>query len=99
MPVRGMISPQGLLIALGFKQEKNVLHSDTQSAIHLAKDSPFQSRTKHIELRYHFIISLLEDEVLTQAKIQGSKNPVDKLIKVVAIDKLKFCSTSIGLQE
>ena len=73
MPVRGMISLQGLLIALGFKQVKNVLHSDTQSAIHLAKDSAFQSRTKHIELRYHFIIALLEDEVLTQAKSKEAR--------------------------
>jgi hypothetical protein len=45
----------GLLTELGFEQEMNVLHSDSQSAIHLAKNSAFHSRTKHIDLRYHFI--------------------------------------------
>ncbi|BBG96524.1 hypothetical protein Prudu_005356 [Prunus dulcis] len=94
-----MIWLQGLLTELGFKQEKNVLHSDSQSAIHLAKNSAFHSRTKHIGLRYHFIRSLLEDEVLILEKIQGSKNPADMLTKTVAIDKLKLCSTSVGLQE
>lgn len=88
---------QGLLTELGFIQEKSVLHSDSQSAIHLAKNSAFHSRTKHIDLRYHFIRSLLEDEMLTLEKIQGSKNPADMLTKVVTIDKLKLCSTSVGL--
>uniref|UniRef100_A0A803L407 CCHC-type domain-containing protein n=1 Tax=Chenopodium quinoa TaxID=63459 RepID=A0A803L407_CHEQI len=68
------------------------------SAIHLAKNSAFHSRTKHIGIRYHFIRSLLEDEVLTLKKILGSKNPADMLTKTVTIDKLKLCSTSIGLK-
>jgi len=89
---------QGLLTKLEFIQ-KSVLYSDNQSAIHLAKNSVFHSRTKNIGLRYHIIRSLLEDEVLTLRKIQGSKNPIDMLTKVVTIDKLKLCSTSIGLLE
>ena len=51
---------QSLLAELGFDQVMNVLHSDSQSAIHLAKNSAFHSRTKHIDLRYHFIRSLIE---------------------------------------
>jgi len=90
---------QGLLTELEFMQEKCALYSDSQSAIHLTKNSAFYSRTKHIGLRYHFIKSLLKDEVLTLIKIQGSKNPADMLTKVVTIDKLKLCSTSIGLLE
>jgi hypothetical protein len=88
---------QGLLTELGFMQEKSALYSDSQSAIHLSRNSAFHSRTKHIGLRYHFIRSLLEDEVITLIKIQGSKNPADMLTKVVTIDKLKLCSTSVGL--
>lgn len=94
-----MIWLQGLLTELGFKQEKNVLYSDSQSAIHLAKNSAFHSRTKHIGIRYHFIRSLLEDEMLTLEKISGSKNPADVLTKTVTVDKLKLCSTSVRLFE
>jgi hypothetical protein len=92
-----MIWLQSLLAELGFRQAKNVLHSDSQSAIHLAKNSTFHSRTKHIGLRYHFVRSLLDDEVLTLEKIQGSKNPADMLTKVVTIEKLELCSASVGL--
>ena len=92
-----MIWLQGLLTELGFKQEKNVLHSDSQSAIHLAKNSAFHSRTKHIALRYHFIRSLLEDDVLKLEKIPGSKNPADMLTKTVTVQKLELCATSVGL--
>ena len=34
-----MIWLQGLLAKMGFRQEKNVLHSDSQSVIHLPKNS------------------------------------------------------------
>ena len=38
---------------LGLKQERNVLYCDSQSAIHLSKNSTFHSRSKHIDVRYH----------------------------------------------
>ncbi|KAH8931057.1 hypothetical protein BDL97_19G002300 [Sphagnum fallax] len=82
---------------LGFEQEMNVLHSDSQSAIHLANNSTFHSRTKHIDLRYHFIRSLIEDGVLKLVKIVGSKNPTNMLTKPVIMEKLELCATSVGL--
>lgn len=88
-----------MLTELGFTQEKNVLYSDGQSAIHMTKNSTFHSRAKHIGLRHHFIRSLLEDEILALRKILKSKNPANMLTKVVTIDKLKLCSTSVDLLE
>jgi hypothetical protein len=46
---------------LGKKQENSRLYCESESAIHLAKNSAFHSKTKHIQLRYHFIQSTLED--------------------------------------
>jgi hypothetical protein len=54
---------QGFLDELG-KDEKGVLHNDSQSAIFLAKNPAYHSRTKHIQLRYHFIRSLLQSKQL-----------------------------------
>jgi hypothetical protein len=87
---------QGLLTELGFEQEMNVLHSDSQSAIHLAKNSAFHSRTKHIDLRYHFIQSLIEGKVLKLVKIARSNNPVDMLTKPVTTEKLELCAALVG---
>ena len=58
-------------------QEDAKLWSDSQSAIHLTKNSVFHSRTKHIKLRYHFIISTLEDGSVSLGKIHTSQNPMD----------------------
>ncbi len=75
-----------------------MLHSDSQSVIHLAKNSTFHSRTKHIDLRYHFIRLLIQDGVLKLVKIVGSKNPADMLTKLVTTEKLELCVASVGLQ-
>ena len=93
-----MVWLQSFLEELGKKQEDNVLYCDSQSAIHLAKNPSFHSRTKHIQLRYHFIRSLLEDGILKLEKINGAQNSTDMLTKTVTIDKLKLCSASVGLK-
>jgi hypothetical protein len=50
-----MIWLQRFMEELGKKQENKRLYCDSESAIHLAKNSTFHSNTKHIQLRYHFI--------------------------------------------
>ncbi|PON61539.1 hypothetical protein PanWU01x14_144550 [Parasponia andersonii] len=89
---------QSFLEELSQNYGKSTLHCDSQSVIHLAKNPVYHARTKHIQVRYHFIRSALEDGVLVLEKIPGSKNPADMLTKTVTIDKLKLCSASIGLQ-
>lgn len=93
-----MVWLQGFLDELGKTVEKGVLHSDSQSAIFLAKNPAFHSRTKHIQLRYHFIRSLIDSGQLILEKIRGAENPADMLTKVVTVDKLKLCEASVGLQ-
>ncbi|KAH9315067.1 hypothetical protein KI387_023694, partial [Taxus chinensis] len=83
-----MIWLQQFLEELGHKEEGK-LHSDSQSAIHLAKNSAFHSRMKHIQLRYHFIRTTLEEEKLKLEKIHTSQNPTDMMTKVVTREKMK----------
>ena len=74
-----------------------ILHNDNQSAIFLAKNSIFHSKSKHIQTKYHFIHYLVENKLVILKKIYGSKNPVDMLTTGVTIGKLKLCAASIGL--
>lgn len=67
-----MIWLQRFMEELAKKKENNRLFSDSQSAIHLANNSTFHSNTKHIQLRYHFIRSILEDGQLKLEKIHTS---------------------------
>ena len=82
---------------LGQKCDMGTLYSDSQSDIFLAKNPAFHSRTKHIQVKYHFIRYFLNDEQLKLEKICGSQNPADMLTKGVTIEKLRLCTTSIGL--
>ncbi|CAA0813897.1 cysteine-rich RLK (RECEPTOR-like protein kinase) 8 [Striga hermonthica] len=65
---------QNFLNELGRPQEDLALYSDSQSAIHLAKNPAFHSRTKHIEVKYHFIRQLLEKKML-QLKKRAMASP------------------------
>jgi hypothetical protein len=84
---------------LGKKQENSRLYCDSESAIHIAKNSSFHSNTKYIQLMYHFIRSSLEDGHLKLEKIHTSQNPTDMLRKEVTREKQSSCSVSVGLQE
>ena len=72
---------------LGKKNQMGTLYSDSQSAIFLAKNPTFHSRTKHIQIRYHFVRLLLDDGQLLLEKICGSKNSADMLTKGVTLEK------------
>ena len=74
-----------------------ILHNDSQSAIFLAKNSAFHSKSKHIQTKYYFICYLVEDKLVILEKICGSKNAVDMLTKGVTIEKLKLCAALVGL--
>ena len=85
-----MILLQMFMDELGKKQEMERLYSDIQSVIHLANNSTFHSRTKHIKFKYHSIQSMLEDGQLKMEKIHTSQNPADMLTKFVTREKLRF---------
>jgi hypothetical protein len=94
-----MIWLQRFMEELGKKQENGSLYCDIESAIHIAKNSAFHSKTKHIQLRYHFMRSILEDGQLKLEKIHTSQNPADMLTKGVTREKLSSYLVSVGLQE
>ncbi len=53
---------------LGMPASTPVLGCDSQSAVYLAKNAMFHARTKHIDVRYHFIRQVLEDGLVTLTK-------------------------------
>ncbi|CAA0823428.1 Uncharacterized mitochondrial protein AtMg00300 [Striga hermonthica] len=65
------------------------LKNDSQSAIHLSKNSSFHSRSKHIEVRYHWIRNVLESKQLHLAKVHTSENGADMMTKTLPKEKLE----------
>ncbi|GKV32746.1 hypothetical protein SLEP1_g41331 [Rubroshorea leprosula] len=65
---------------LGLKQERFVLFCDNQSAIYLSKNPQFHSRTKHVDLRYHWIRDAIEEKVLDVEKVHTDDNSSDTML-------------------
>nr|GEU34309.1 retrovirus-related Pol polyprotein from transposon TNT 1-94 [Tanacetum cinerariifolium] len=55
------ISLKVLLEELEHKQKKITLFCDNQSALYLARNPAFHSKTKHIRVQYHFIREKVEE--------------------------------------
>ena len=89
--VKEAIWLQGLLGELGVQQEHVKVYCDSQSAIHLAKNQVYHARTKHIDVRYHFVREVLEEGGVEIQKIHTTENPADMLTKIVPAVKLHHC--------
>ena len=86
-----------LLHELGIKHKDYKIHCDGQSAMDLSKNSMYHSRTKHIDIRYHWIRDVSENKLFRLVKIHTKENPADMFTKVVTFEKLKLCRDIAGL--
>uniref|UniRef100_A0A2N9EWM8 Integrase catalytic domain-containing protein n=1 Tax=Fagus sylvatica TaxID=28930 RepID=A0A2N9EWM8_FAGSY len=82
---------------LGLKQDEYVVHCDSQNALNLSKNSTYHSRTKHIDVRYHWLRLMVDQQLMQLRKIHTEKNPTDMLTKVVSKEKLELCDWSAGM--
>jgi hypothetical protein len=74
-----------------------IVYCDSQSAIHLTKDQMFHERTKHIDVRYHFVRDIVVSGDIIVNKISTTDNPVDMLTKPLPLAKFKHCLDLIGI--
>ncbi|RDX96550.1 hypothetical protein CR513_20783, partial [Mucuna pruriens] len=81
---------------LGFVQDEHWLFCDSH-AIHLGKNSTFHSRSKHIDVRYHWIRDALDAKLLELAKIHTDDNDANMMTKVVPRGKFEACCEIAGL--
>ncbi|CAA0825692.1 Unknown protein [Striga hermonthica] len=83
---------------LGMKQERYDIHCDSQSALDLSKNAMYHSRTKHIDVRYHWLRQVVEEQQFKLEKIHTDENPADMMTKVVTGGKLQLCAELIGIE-
>lgn len=88
---------KGMVEQLGFEQNSMLVHCDSQSAIYLAKNHVYHSRTKHIDIRYHKIREWISNGKISLMKIHTKENAADMLTKPIPRDKFKHCLDLIHL--
>ena len=88
---------KGILDEIGRTQEKVNVFCDSQSAIHLATDPAYHSKTKHINVRYHFVRHVIEGGKAVLKKVRTQENHADIFAKPITVEKLRWCLASLGL--
>lgn len=84
---------------MGFNQKCATIFCDSQSAIHLSKNAVFHERTKHIDVKLHFVREIISKELVDVKKINTNDNPADMLTKVIPVNKLKDALNLLNIME
>jgi hypothetical protein len=88
---------QRLCSGIGLVQKSVRIECDSQSAIFLAKNHAYHSKTKHIDVQYHFVRDMIEENKVSLMKVDTLKNVVDSLTKSVRTKKFSWCRGSMGI--
>eukprot|EP00253_Pinus_taeda_P020158 PITA_20158 len=88
---------QRLCSSMGLVQEAIRIDSDSQSAIFLAKNLAYHSKTKHIHVQYHFVRDMIDDKKVLLVKVDTLKNTTDALKKSVSSKKFCWCRETMGV--
>src|SRR5215510_7285230 len=73
---------------IGSHDQPIIISMDNQGAIALSKDNKFHTRTKHIDIQYHFVWAAVQSQKLSFKYIPGTENPADIFTK--ALPKVTF---------
>ena len=92
-----MLWMKGSLQELDLKQKDYIIHCDSQSEIDLSKNTMYHARTKHIDMRYHWIRKAIEEQLFHIRKIHTNENTTDMMTKVITKEKLARCIKNTGM--
>ncbi|GJT41820.1 putative ribonuclease H-like domain-containing protein [Tanacetum coccineum] len=82
---------QRSMMDYGFNFMNTKIHIDNESTISVIKNHVAHSRTKHIEIRFHFIRDCFEKRLLEVIKIHTDHNVADLLTKGFDVTRFNFC--------
>ena len=97
--VKESIWLKGMINELGIAQACVTIHCDSQSAIHLANHQMYHERTKHIDVKLHFIRDVIESEKVKVEKVSTEENPADMFTKSLSSVKFKHCLDLINFED
>ena len=86
-----------ILQLFGVTLDATTLFSDNQSAIALAKEHQYHARTKHIDIRFHFIRWIIEEGRLHLIYCPTEDMVADALTKALPSAKVKHFAMELGL--
>jgi phosphoribosyl-AMP cyclohydrolase len=88
---------QRLCSGIGLVQQVVRIDCDSQSAIFLVRNPTYHSKTKHIDVQYHFFRDMVEEKKVLLVKVDTLENVADSLTKSVSTEKFSWCRESMGI--
>ncbi|GJX22757.1 hypothetical protein Tco_0227202 [Tanacetum coccineum] len=88
---------QNQLLDYGYNFMQTKIHIDNESTICIVKNPVFHSKTKHIEIRHHFIRDSNEKKLIQMIKIHTDQNVADLLTKAFDVSRFEYLIASIGM--
>ncbi|GJW14561.1 hypothetical protein Tco_0018694 [Tanacetum coccineum] len=88
---------QNQLLDYGYNFMQTKIHIDNESSICIVKNPVFHSKTKHIEIRHHFIRDSNEKKLIQMIKIHTDQNVIDLLTKAFDISRFQYLIASIRM--
>ncbi|GJY56613.1 hypothetical protein Tco_0455728 [Tanacetum coccineum] len=88
---------QNQMLDYGFNFMNTKIYIDNESTICIVKNPVFHSKTKHIEIRNHFIRDAYEKKLIQVLKIHTDDNVADLLTKAFDVSRFSFLLVNIGM--
>ncbi|GJY96600.1 putative ribonuclease H-like domain-containing protein [Tanacetum coccineum] len=85
---------QNQMMDYGFNFMNTKIYIDNESIICVVKNPVYHSRTKHIEIRHHFIRDCYEKRLIDIIKIHTDSNVADLLTKGFDVTRFNFLVTN-----
>ncbi|GJT43877.1 hypothetical protein Tco_0952592, partial [Tanacetum coccineum] len=89
---------QNQMLDYGFNFMNTKIHIDNESTICIVKNPVYHSKTKHIEIRHHFIRDSYEKKLIRVEKIHTDFNVADLLTKAFDGPRFNFLVVNIVKQ-
>ncbi|GJR96665.1 putative ribonuclease H-like domain-containing protein [Tanacetum coccineum] len=88
---------QNQLLDYGYNFMHTKIYIDNESTICIVKNPIFHSKTKHIEIRHHFIKDSNEKKLIQMIKIHTNQNVADLLTKAFDVSRFQYLIANIGM--
>jgi hypothetical protein len=83
----------------GHEIDSSIIHCDNQSCVKLSENLMFHDKSKHIEIKYHYIGDMVERKIVHVQYLSTHDQVVDVFIKPLAKMKFEYFRERLGLVE
>ncbi|GJR49267.1 putative ribonuclease H-like domain-containing protein [Tanacetum coccineum] len=86
----GVLWIQNQMLDYGYNFMNTKIFIDNENTICIVKNPVFHSKTKHIEIKHHFIIDSNEKKLIQMIKIHTDQNVADLLTKAFDVGRFQY---------